>query len=405
MPAASGTAGSAPPAAGRSPGTGTPPSASGSTTTAPAVSNASPPRTASAARAPRADLLRRAGWGDLPNWIADDHPHALRTLRHACAALERQEAWRSTCLQARSTEAERDPRRWFESAFRPWQLLNVDGSESGLVTGYYEPLLRGSRTRVGAFIYPVLGPPDDLVTVDLTSVVPETTGLRLRGRLDGSRLVPYYTRAQIEAGIAPVAGRELLWVDDPIELFFLQVQGSGRVQLTDGTMVRVLYANQNGYPYRSIGRVLIERGELKPNEVSMPTIRAWALMHPGQVRELLNANDSYVFFRLAEDDPRRPDLGAPGAMGIPLIAGRSIAVDPRMVPLGAPVYLATTRPSSAGPLERTVLALDTGSAITGAVRADFYWGFGEEADREAGRMKQSGRMWVMLPKDWSVKPD
>jgi membrane-bound lytic murein transglycosylase A len=350
-------------------------------------------------------VLRRAGWGDLPNWVADDHGHALRTLRHACAALERQDAWRGTCLQARSSEAERDPRRWFESAFKPWQLVNVDGSESGLVTGYYEPLLRGSRTRTGPFIHPVLGPPDDLVSVELTSVVPETAGLRLRGRLEGTRLVPYYTRGQIEAGIAPVAGRELIWVDDPIELFFLQVQGSGRVQLTDGTMVRVLYANQNGYPYRSIGRVLIDRGELKPNEVSMPTIRAWALMHPTQVRELLNTNDSYVFFRLAEDDPRRPELGAPGALGIPLIAGRSIAVDPRMVPLGAPVYLATTRPSSAAPLERTVLALDTGSAITGAVRADFYWGFGEEADREAGRMKQSGRMWVMLPRDWPIKSD
>jgi membrane-bound lytic murein transglycosylase A len=349
---------------------------------------------------PRPDLLRRAGWTDLPNWAGDDHAAALRTLRHACATLERQEAWRATCGLARSSDAERDPRRWFENTFRPWQLVNADGSDSGLVTGYYEPLLRGSRTRSGPYQYPVLGAPDDLITVDLGSVVPESANLRLRGRIEGNRLVPYYTRGDIEAGRAPTSGRELLWVDDPVELFFLQVQGSGRVQLPDGSLVRVLYANQNGYPYRSIGRVLIDRGELKASEASMPTIRAWAMMNPARVRELLDSNDSYVFFRLAEDDPRRPDLGAPGALGIPLIAGRSVAIDPRIVPLGAPLYLSTTRPSSAAPLERTVLALDTGSAITGAVRADFYWGFGEEADREAGRMRQSGRLWVMLPRDW-----
>ena len=358
---------------------------------------------APASVAPRPDLLRAVQWTDLPNWSADDHLAALRALRNACSALERQEAWRATCQSARSSDAERTAREWFETNFKPWQLTNPEGTEDGLVTGYYEPLLRGSRTRSPSFSYPLYAPPDDLITVDLTMVAPETRGLRLRGRLEGARLVPYYTRAEIEAGRAPLAGREVLWVDDPVELFFLQVQGSGRVRLTDGSTLRVLYANQNGHPYRSIGRALIERGELRADQASMPTIRAWALMHPDAMRELLNVNPSYVFFRLAEDDPRSPELGAPGALGVPLTAGRAIAVDPRFVPLGAPVYLATTRGTSNAPLERTVMALDTGSAITGSVRADFYWGFGEEADREAGRMRQNGRMWLLLPRDWTVQ--
>jgi len=188
-------------------------------------------------------------------------------------------------------------------------------------------------------------------------------------------------------------------VDDAVELFFLQIQGSGRVKLPDGSMVRVGYADQNGHPYQSVGRLLVERGELKLEQASMQGIQAWARANPAKLNDLLNANPSYVFFRempVAAPKNGEPD-GPLGALGVPLSPGRSIAVDPRHVPLGAPVFLATTQPNSAAPLNRLMLAQDTGGAIRGVVRADFFWGFGAEAGNQAGRMKQSGQMWVLLP--------
>jgi membrane-bound lytic murein transglycosylase A len=231
--------------------------------------------------------------------------------------------------------------------------------------------------------------------IDLAAVAPETKNLRLRGRLDGRRVVPYFSRAEIENGAAPVAGKEIVFVDDPIEAFFLQIQGSGRVRLDSGEEVRIGYADQNGHPYQSIGRYLVDKGELKIGEASMQGIQAWARANPARLPELLNQNPSFVFFR--ELPPA--DTGPIGALGVPLTAERSIAVDPRFVPLGAPVYLATTRPNSDLPLERLVLAQDTGGAIRGAVRADFFWGTGPEAGSLAGRMRQQGRMWVLLPKE------
>jgi membrane-bound lytic murein transglycosylase A len=236
--------------------------------------------------------------------------------------------------------------------------------------------------------------PDDLLVVDLAEVYPELKGMRLRGRLDGRRIVPYYDRAQIEQGSAALSGREIAWVDDAIELFFLQVQGSGRIALDSGETLRVGYADQNGFPYRSIGRHLVERGELPLEKASMQGIQAWARANPDKLTDLLNHNASYVFFRELP-----ADLAGPlGALGVPLTPRRSVAVDPGFVPLGAPVYIATTWPLSSRPLNRLMLAQDTGSAIRGAVRADFFWGFGDEAAREAGRMKQPLRMWVLLPR-------
>ena len=180
---------------------------------------------------------------------------------------------------------------------------------------------------------------------------------------------------------------------DPIELFFLQVQGSGRVELPDGRRVRVGYAEQNGHPYQSIGRWLVEKGELKLEQASMQGIQAWARANPKRLNELLNANPSFVFFRELPDSGGGPL----GALGVPLTAGRSIAVDPRAIPLGAPVFLSTTQPLSEQPLQRLVMAQDTGGAIKGAVRADFFWGFGAEAGAQAGRMRQKGEMWALLP--------
>ncbi len=348
--------------------------------------------------------LQPAKWSDLPGWNDDDQAAAWPAFIASCrgvASKPHGASWKRVCDLARAADGKpgHDPRRFFESQLRPYAIQAADGNAAGLVTGYYEPLLRGSRTRAKGFEQPVRGVPDDLLTIDLGTVFPELKDKRVRGRLEGNKVVPYWSRAEIAARGDKLPARTLLYVDDAVELFFLQVQGSGRVKLPDGSTIRLNYADQNGYPYQSIGRVLVDRGELKLEDASMQGIQSWARANPGRLDELLNSNPSYVFFREAANS----NGGPVGALGVPLTAERSIAVDPRSVPLGAPVFLATTRPNSAKPLNRLVLAQDTGSAITGAVRADFFWGFGKEAGEQAGRMKQSGRMWVLLPPEAAAK--
>jgi membrane-bound lytic murein transglycosylase A len=231
--------------------------------------------------------------------------------------------------------------------------------------------------------------------VDLASVAPETANIRLRGKLQGRRVVPYPSRAEITAGDL-LAGQELLWVDDPVDAFFLQVQGSGRVQFPDGTQVRLGYGDQNGHPYRSIGRWLVDRGELTLDQATMQGIRAWIARNPARARELLDANPSYVFFReLPLGDPA---AGPVGALGVPLTPGRSVAADPRYVPLGAPLVIATVDPASGAPLVRPVLAQDTGGAIRGPLRFDYFWGFGAAAGDNAGRQRHDVRAWLLVPR-------
>ena len=284
-------------------------------------------------------------------------------------------------------------RRFFESAFVPYALVSSDGVDIGLVTGYYEPLLRGSRTKSAVYRYPLYGVPDDLVVVDLASVTPEVRNLRLRGRLQGRRLVPYWSRADIDGRNGDFPAPVIAWVADAVDVFFLQVQGSGQILLDTGERLRVGYADQNGHPYRSVGRYLVERGELTLEQASMQSIKAWAAANPGKLQDTLNYNSSYVFFRELAD-PRGPV----GALGVPLVAQYSLAVDRRFVPLGAPVYLATTQPLSETPLQRLMAAHDTGGAIRGVVRADFFWGTGDEAGAAAGRMRQQGRLWLLWPR-------
>jgi membrane-bound lytic murein transglycosylase A len=220
--------------------------------------------------------------------------------------------------------------------------------------------------------------------------------MRLRGRLVGNKIIPYPARAELESG-GFLLGKELLWVDDAIEAFFLQVQGSGRVHLADSKeTVRVAYADQNGHPYKSIGRYLVDKGEMKLEQASMQGIRGWLGLNPARQSELFNANPSYVFFK--EEKLPDPKIGPKGALGVPLTGQRSVAVDATVIPLGAPIFLATTQPNSDQPLQRMVMAQDTGGAIRGANRVDFFWGFGAEAGEKAGRMKQRGTVWVLLPK-------
>jgi membrane-bound lytic murein transglycosylase A len=338
-----------------------------------------------------------AKWEMLPDWYTQDLAASWPAMQQSCRALRLKTMWLPICAAAAKVNADdvQAQRAFYQTWFTPYQVFNPDGSDSGLITGYYEPLLKGSRTHSERFAYPIYGPPDDMLDVDMSELFPQFRGQRVRGRLVGKRVVPYFNRAEIDAGLAPaLQGRELYWVENPVELFFLQIQGSGRIELEDGKRVKIGYAEQNGHGYASIGKRLIDMGELKPEEASMQGIKNWAEKNPDRLSTLLGYNPSYVFFRELPDT-----LSAPlGALGVPLTEEYSIAVDVRTVPLGVPVFLSTTRPNSTEPLNRLMFAQDTGGAIKGAVRADFYWGFGEIAAVRAGSMKQSGKMWVLFPR-------
>ena len=318
---------------------------------------------------------REAHWNELPGWDNDDLGAAWPAFRESCRAIGRKPGWATVCAAANALPdrlSDQEVRQFFEQHFIPRQSVAGDGNIEGLVTGYYEPLIYGSRTRLPGTPWPILAPPSDM------------------------KVVPYWTRAELEKRRAEgrLPARALFWTADPIDLFFLQVQGSGQIELTDGTRVRVGFAAHNGHPYRSIGRWLVDHGELPVHQASMEGIRQWALQNPQRLSELLNSNPRYVFFR----ELPVGEGGPIGALGVPLHAERSIAVDPTHVPLGAPVFLSTTWPLSDKPLNRLVMAQDTGGAIKGAVRADFFWGFGDGAGEQAGKMRQQGKMWVLWPK-------
>ncbi len=344
------------------------------------------------------ETLKPVSFADVPGWQQDDLRQAWPAFLTSCQVLVKKPEWKEPCEVARGVDAgDRNAvRLFFESFLAPHRVAHADGSEQGMVTGYYEPLLRGSRKRGGPYQTPLHAVPDDLLVIDLGGLYPELKNMRLRGKLVGRKVLPYPSRGDMEQANA-LAGTELLWVDDPVEAFFLQVQGSGRVQLADSKeTVRLAYAEQNGHPYKSIGRYLVDKGEMSLAQASAQSIKAWVADNPARRQEVLNFNPSYVFFR--EEKLPDPKLGPKGALGVPLTDQRSIAVDPQFIPLGAPVFLATTQPNSERPLQRLVLAQDTGGAIRGAVRADFFWGFGAAAGENAGKMKQQGRMWVLLPK-------
>jgi membrane-bound lytic murein transglycosylase A len=330
-----------------------------------------PPVTPPAAPAPQAGDLRPSTWAELEGWHEDDVRAAWPALQSSCQALKRRAEWTRPCAAALMLDAGDAVavKSFFETNFTPYRVVNSDGTDAGLVTGYYEPVLRGSRVRQGPYQVP------------LHSLPPQ-----LRGR-------PMPARAEL-LRLPAMRGAELVYVDDAVEAAFLQIQGSGRVQLAEGGVMRVGYAGTNNQPFRSFGRWLLDRGEITPAQATMQGIKAWARANPGRIDEMLNINSRYVFFR--ELPPNNE--GPIGALGVPLTAERSIAIDPKFIPLGAPVFLSTTRPLSSDPIRRLMFAQDTGTAIRGAVRADFYWGAGDAAGELAGRMKQRGQMWVLKPR-------
>lgn len=343
-----------------------------------------------------------ARWSQVAGWQTDQSHEAWSAFMNSCNARSAPAALKNACQAAQPLTVANpaQARAFFEAYFTPYRIVRVDSprlsSDTGLVTGYYEPLLRGSRKVSSTFATALYAPPDDMLDIELGEVFPELKGKRVRGRLQGKKVVPYFDRAALQ-NHAALKGKELVWVDSAVDAFFLEVQGSGRVQLADGTTIRLAYADQNGHPYRSIGRYLVDKGELTLEESSGPAIRSWLQTHPARLHEVLNANPGVVFFREERIDD--PSQGPKGSLGVPLTAGRSVAVDPAFIPLGAPLFLSTTAPVSATPLQRLVMAQDTGGAIRGPVRADLFWGFGAGAGESAGLMKQQGQLWLLWPKD------
>jgi membrane-bound lytic murein transglycosylase A len=371
---------------------------------------------------PAVDLLvlSQASFDDLDGWADDAHLDALIAYRHSCERLltlpdDRRMGgtvpgtvgdWRGACVAAKYVAIDDDAaaRTYFETWFLPYEVSNND-EEDGLFTGFFEPELNGALKSHGPYAVPLYAKPDDLITVDLSEFREEFRGERVAGRLVGSRLKPYPTRAAIDAGALGPKGRVLVWVDDPIDAFFLHIQGSGRILLDDGTPRRIGYAATNGHTYFPIGRRLIEQGAFSREEVSMQRIRAWMEANPDRAPALMAENRSFVFFRWV--DGIDAALGPIGAAGVPLTAGRSLAVDRRHLPLNVPLWFEGSAPArdASAPdqtLKRLMIAQDTGGGIRGPVRGDVFWGTGHDAGEIAGRMKHEGRYWLLLPTDLDV---
>ncbi|MEM9602961.1 MAG: MltA domain-containing protein [Pseudomonadota bacterium] len=344
-----------------------------------------------APRTPEPHIAAAVPYTALAGWQADAFDGVLDAVLAQCAAPST--AGTGSLCAVAQTGLPIALRDHLMQHYRPHAVLGDAGAEDGLITGYYEPLLHGSVAPNARYRWPLYRRPRDLVTLDLAERYPELEGRRVRGRLVEQRVVPYWTRADIDGPEQPLAGDELLWVDDPVDAFFLHVQGSGLVALADGRVESVGYSDQNGHPYRSIGRVLVDLDEVALEDVSLFSIRAWLADNPDAAQALLNENPSYVFFERRGD---RGDDGPLGTLGVPLTAERSIAVDPRVIPLGSLVWLDTTL-DDGQPYRRLMVAQDTGGAIAGGPRADVFFGRGERAERLAGTQKSRGRLYVFRP--------
>lgn len=351
--------------------------------------------------AEQAALPRVVPLAELPGWQADRVAEAIPAFLRSCALIVRMPPDRSlggtgplartagafaeSCAEAsRLPDDDSAARAFMQRHFTAWQV----GRD--VLTGYYEPELRGSLTPDATFATPLHGRPPELVEADLGQFASDLRGRRTAGLVRDGRLHPFADRAAIVAGALDGRGLELAWVDDPVDAFFLQIQGSGRVRLPDGRVLRLGYAAQNGFPYYAIGRALVETGALTRETVSMQAIRAWLAAAPAaEATALMNRNPSYVFFRILPDLP--PEAGPLGALGAPLTPGRSLAVDRTQTPLGAPLWVADATP-------RLAVAQDTGGAIRGAGRADLFTGWGDAAAEQAGRMRDRAALYVLVPK-------
>lgn len=353
-------------------------------------------------------MLSQLGFGDLEGWASHDHGQALETFRLSAREIldaasgfsrpvrfaGRRDAWMKTCRDALATH---DARAFFESSFRPYRVQDPDHPE-GLFTGYFEPEVRGSLTFQTEFHVPLYRRPPDL---SMFSELDRTrTGLSF-GRVVDGEARPYFTRREIEQGALSGQGLEIAWLRDWADVFFMQIQGSGRVRLADDRIIRLTYDGKTGLPYTSIGAALVASGVISSEDISMQSIRCWMALHPENARDLMWRNESYVFFR--EVELERPDLGALGAQHVQLTPCRSLAVDRSLWMFGMPVWLDTSvrflESGARQAFRQLMIAQDTGTAIKGLARGDVYWGAGEGAAAIAGHMKSSGTMTVLLPVD------
>ncbi len=356
-------------------------------------------------------LLTPVSYAELPGWAEDGQAEALPAFLRSCSRLAHQPDarvvgpeglggsvadWRPACA-ALALVPDGDhgaARTAIEAHFTPFRASDASHEHDrdvGLLTGYYEAELNGASFPGGPFQVPIYAKPRDLVTVNLGRFRADLQGRRIIGRVEEGRLLPYHTRQEIDDGALGMGDAELLWSDDPVDVFFLHIQGSGRVRMPDGSFRRIGFAASNGLDFTAIGRALLEEGKVPRDRASMQGIRDWLRAHPAEAAEMMQRNARYIFFRWIEGD------GPIGAQGVPLTAGRSLAVDPNFLPFGAPLYLDTTWPGGDKPLRRLVVAQDMGNAIKGPLRGDFFWGSGAAALEQAGRMKQKSRFYLLLP--------
>jgi membrane-bound lytic murein transglycosylase A len=336
--------------------------------------------------------LSPTSFDNLPGWNNDRQSEALLAFARSCTKLADKSGkydWHTPCsaLAANAPSDDAAARAFFERYFTPYRINDGD---DGLFTGYYEAELHGAPVMTAQYRVPLYTRPDDLISVDLGLFKDELKGKHIVGKVSKTELIPYDDRAAIANASLNGRARPIIWVDDPIDAFFLEVQGSGQVKLADGSTMRIGYDGANGRAYVAIGKALTDMGELQ-KPVTMQSIRTWLAAHPDRAQEVMDLNPSYVFFRRIEGD------GPVGAEGVALTPQRSMAVDPSYISLGTPVWLDSSSPDGA-PLQRLMIAQDTGGAIKGAVRGDYFWGAGEAAEREAGGMQSRGHYLILLPK-------
>lgn len=353
-------------------------------------------------------VLTETSFDALTGWQDDRILEAQPALSKSCGRLLGQPAsravgpealagtvadWRRPCeaIEGLPEGQEAALRSLLEKEFRPFAVAGPDGG-TGVFTGYYEAELRGATAPDDVYRWPLYGFPSDLTRVNLGQFRADLKGRRIYGRVEDGVLVPYYDRAEIDGGALAGRDLELLWSDDPVDVFFLHIQGSGQVKLSDGSTVRIGFAGTNDLPFFAIGRALLSENKVPPEQASMQGIRDWLRRNPEEAAAMMRRNGRYIFFRRIEGE------GPIGSQGVALTAGRSLAIDPKYLALGVPLWLETTWPASERPLRRLMVAQDTGGAIKGPVRGDFFWGSGEAALEQAGRMKQSGRYFLLLPK-------
>ena len=344
--------------------------------------------------------FQKIDMNDIDGFQTDDLAKALKVFIKDCQASQKDSKLTEVCQRASTIESLENAKKFFLNNFTAFQLLSDENDKEGLITGYYEPLLQGSYYKTNRYKYPVYSVPANLLTIELSQAYPSLSDYRLRGKIKGNKVVPYETREEINSidyrttqNLKPIC-----FVDDKIDLFFLQIQGSGKIQLPNGKFINVGYGGQNGHPYYAIGKKLLEMGVIEKDNISLQTIRKWLVQNPDQTDEILNMNKSYVFFTKSVKT-------ATGSLGTELTANRNLAVDRKNIPLGFPVFINTSNPITEEPINKLMVAADTGGAIKGKIRADFFFGNGAKARELAGNMKQKGELFIFIPNNTIERKD